>query len=67
MTLVEDTDDLNLVASAYGALGAVLAAADDVAGARAAYDRAVELFERKGNITSAARARELARDPILRT
>ncbi len=67
VTLAEQTDDLNLIGSAHAALGAVLAAADDVAGATVAYDRACELFERKGNVTSAAHARDLARDPAVRS
>jgi len=32
-----------------------------------AVKRALELYERKGNVTSAARARELAQDPAVRT
>jgi tetratricopeptide (TPR) repeat protein len=65
--LAEQTDDLNLIGDAHTMLGGVLAAADEVAEATAAYNRARGLYERKGNITSAAHARELARDPALRT
>jgi tetratricopeptide (TPR) repeat protein len=67
VTLAEQTDDLNLRGSAHATLGAVLAAGKDVSGACAAYDRARELFERKGNVVSAGHARELALHPALRS
>ena len=67
VTLAEQTDDLNLTGDALVALGAVLAAEHNPAQASKAYRRAVELYERKGNVTSAARARELAQDPAVRT
>jgi hypothetical protein len=67
VSLAELTDDLNLTGDALVALGAVLAADDNPAQATNAYRRAVELYERKGNVTSAARARELAHDPAVRT
>ena len=64
--LAEQTDDLNLTGSAHATVGAVLAGAGEVGGAAAAYDRACRFFEQKGNLTSAAQARELAQDPALR-
>jgi len=67
VALAEQTDDLNLTGDALVALGGVLAAEEDPAQASKAYHRAVELYERKGNVTSAARARELAQDPAVRT
>jgi tetratricopeptide (TPR) repeat protein len=67
VTLAEQTDDLNLTGDALVALGAVLAAEHNPAQATKAYRRAVELYERKGNVASAARARELAQDPAVRT
>jgi tetratricopeptide (TPR) repeat protein len=67
VALAEQTDDLNLTGDALVALGGVLAAEQDPAQASKAYHRAVELYERKGNVTSAARARELAQDPAVRT
>ena len=67
MSLAEQTDDLNLIGDALATLGAVHAAADEVSKATAAYDRARELYERKGNVTSAAHARELALDPAVRS
>jgi class 3 adenylate cyclase/tetratricopeptide (TPR) repeat protein len=67
VSLAEQTDDLNLIGDALATLGAVHAAADEVSKATAAYDRARELYERKGNVTSAAHARELALDPAVRS
>lgn len=67
VALAEQTDDLNLTGDALVALGGVLAAEQNPAQASKAYHRAVELYERKGNVTSAARARELAQDPAVRT
>lgn len=66
VTLAEQTDDLNLTGSAHATVGAVLAGGAEVGEAAAAYDRACGFFEQKGNLTSAAHARELARDPVLR-
>ena len=67
VALAEQTDDLNLTGDALVALGGVLAAEQNPTQASKAYHRAVELYERKGNVTSAARARELAQDPAVRT
>jgi hypothetical protein len=67
VALAEQTDDLNLTGDALVALGGVLAAEQNPVQASKAYHRAVELYECKGNVTSAARARELAQDPAVRT
>jgi len=66
---VDRTGDVFRTANMLGTspLGGVLAAEEDPAQASKAYHRAVELYERKGNVTSAARARELAQDPAVRT
>ena len=66
VALAEQTDDLNLTGDALVALGGVLAAEQNPAQASKAYHRAVELYERKCNVTSAACARELAQDPAVR-
>ena len=56
IALLEDADDLDLRGDAFVALGTTLSGADR----RAAYDEAVALYEAKGNLASAARARRLS-------
>jgi class 3 adenylate cyclase/tetratricopeptide (TPR) repeat protein len=52
-----ETDMLNYQGHAYADLGEVLALAGDAAAA-AAYERALDCYERKGNVVSAQRTRE---------
>jgi len=66
VALASQTDDLNLTADAYACLGSVLAEGGDAARAADAYASAVELYEQKGNVVSAGRARERAHDPAVR-
>ncbi len=54
--LREPTDDLEDRADALMVLGAVLAAAGDTEAARQECGRAAEMYERKGDVVSAARA-----------
>ena len=63
----EQTDDLNLIGDAVKHVGLTLATAGDAAGAAAAFSRAQALYEQKGNVTSAAHAESLARDPVVKT
>jgi class 3 adenylate cyclase/tetratricopeptide (TPR) repeat protein len=56
IALLEDADDLDLRGDAFVALGSTLSGAER----RAAYDEAVALYEAKGNLASAARARRLS-------
>jgi class 3 adenylate cyclase/tetratricopeptide (TPR) repeat protein len=56
IALLEDADDLDLRGDAFIALGSTLSGAER----RAAYDEAVALYEAKGNLASAARARRLS-------
>lgn len=58
--LGEQTDALNRRAKAELALGEVLRAAQDVAGAASAFGRAIELYEQKGNVVGAAHVRAVA-------
>ncbi|HJQ49794.1 MAG TPA: adenylate/guanylate cyclase domain-containing protein [Gaiellaceae bacterium] len=51
------TEMLNERGDAYADLGEVLALAGDTAGAREAYECALDCYERKGNIVSAGRTR----------
>jgi class 3 adenylate cyclase/DNA-binding SARP family transcriptional activator/tetratricopeptide (TPR) repeat protein len=57
VALAEETDGLNLHGDALLDFAEVLRAARRPAEARAAAGRALELYERKGNVVSAARAR----------
>ena len=66
VTLAGQTDDLNLTGDALADLGAVLVAANNASEATVAYSRALALYERKGNLTSAAEVRERAQDPAVR-
>jgi class 3 adenylate cyclase/tetratricopeptide (TPR) repeat protein len=66
VTLAEETDDLNLTGDAFANLGSVLTAIGQSSEAAVAYRRAVVLYERKGNVVSAARARQRGRDPAAR-
>jgi hypothetical protein len=55
--LAATTDLLDAHADALMALGSVLDATGDAAGAPAAVEEALALYERKGNLVSAAAAR----------
>jgi ATP/maltotriose-dependent transcriptional regulator MalT len=55
--LAEGTDDIVLEADALVDLGEVLRAAGEDAAASAAWERARDLYDRKGDIVSAARVR----------
>ena len=52
------TEMLNELGDSYAALGEVLELAGDTAGATEAYEGALDCFERKGNVVSAARIRD---------
>ena len=56
-----DTDFLNRQGDAFFDLGEVLALSGDQAGAADAYARALDCYERKGNVVSADRTRGAAR------
>jgi class 3 adenylate cyclase len=56
IALLEDADDLDLRGDALVALGSTLSGAER----RVAFDAAVALYEAKGNVASAARARRLS-------
>jgi len=56
IALLEDADDLDLRGDALVALGSTLSGAER----QAAFDAAVALYEAKGNVASAARARRLS-------
>jgi class 3 adenylate cyclase/tetratricopeptide (TPR) repeat protein len=56
-TFVEETDYLDMRADAYATRGLVLREAGRHAEARAAYERALELYERKGAVPAAERVR----------
>ena len=61
LAFAERTDDTNTIADAHALLGGVLALRRDTEAARAELSRAVELYERKGNLVGADRVRaELA-------
>ena len=62
MRLCDATDDVNRRAKAYRDLGEVLLLAGRTSDASAAVDEAVRLYELKGNLTGARRARELESD-----
>jgi class 3 adenylate cyclase/tetratricopeptide (TPR) repeat protein len=66
VALAEQTDDLNLTGDALANLGAVLGAAGMSSEAAAAYTRASSLYEQKGNVVSATRAREHVRESAVR-
>jgi class 3 adenylate cyclase/tetratricopeptide (TPR) repeat protein len=53
-----ETDMLNEQGDAYADLGEVLELAGDPSGAAEAYERALDCYERKGNLASGARTRE---------
>jgi tetratricopeptide (TPR) repeat protein len=53
-----ETDMLNYQGDAYADLGEVLALAGDTAGAAKAYERALDCYERKGNVVLSQRMRE---------
>jgi predicted ATPase/class 3 adenylate cyclase len=55
--LAQRTDDVNMHADALGDLAEVLLAAGDEAAAVAELERAVALYERKGNLVAATRVR----------
>ena len=56
IALLDDADDLDLRGDAFVALGTTLSGTER----RAAYDKAVALYEEKGNLASAARAQRLS-------
>ena len=58
-----DTDFLNDQGDAFFDFGEVLALSGDEAGSAEAYARALECYERKGNVVSAERTRGAARQP----
>jgi tetratricopeptide (TPR) repeat protein len=58
IAIVEKTDYLVMHAETHAVRGTVLNNAGRVADAEAAYERAVELFDRKGTVLLARRARE---------
>jgi class 3 adenylate cyclase len=64
-TRSRESDALNRCAQVHRALGEVLLLANRVEEAAEAFDRAVELYERKGNIVGAGRARELRDELVL--
>jgi hypothetical protein len=55
--LADSTDDLNRRGKAQSCLGEVLVAQGKTGEAACAFQRAVKLYEEKGNIVSAARVR----------
>ncbi len=57
--LSEDTDDLNQRAKAERYLGEVLLLGGSTGEAASAFERAIELYEQKGNLVGAARVRSL--------
>ena len=57
--LADETDTLNVIASTRLAMAAVLRLADVDGEAEAAIREAIALFELKGNVVAAARARDL--------
>ena len=57
LAFAERTDDTNTIADAHVVLGGVLALRRDTEDARAELSRAVELYERKGNLVRADRVR----------
>ena len=57
VAFAERTDDTNTIADAHVVLGGVLALRGDTEAARAELSRAVELYERKGNLVGADRVR----------
>jgi hypothetical protein len=59
LALLERTEALELQGEATLSLGEALLAAGSTAGARETAAAALALFERKGNVVSAARARAL--------
>jgi DNA-binding SARP family transcriptional activator len=63
--LVETTDATNRRAAVHADQGEVLRLAGRVGEARASFERALELFEQKGNVAGAARVRERRDDPAL--
>ena len=65
MTLVTSTDDLNLRAQTAADLAEVLRIADRPKAAAAAYEQAIRLFEKKGNIVAARRLHSLLAEPPL--
>ena len=61
----ERSDGLNRRARVYAALGEVLRRARSAGEAAEAFDRAVELYELKGNVVGAARARDVRKEMAL--
>jgi predicted ATPase len=57
ITLAESTDDINMHADALADLAEVFAGGEDPTGAMDALDRAIDLYERKGNVVASASAR----------
>ena len=57
VAFAERTDDTNTIADAHVVLGGVLALRRDTEVARAELSRAIELYERKGNLVGADRVR----------
>jgi predicted ATPase/class 3 adenylate cyclase len=57
VAFAERTDDTNTIADAHVVLGGVLAKRGDTGAARAELGRAIELYERKGNLVGADRVR----------
>ena len=57
--LAESCDGLNRRAKAHSDLGEVLQRAARINHADVAFDRAIELYEQKGNVVGAARTRAL--------
>jgi predicted ATPase/class 3 adenylate cyclase len=58
VALAERTDDTNTIADAHVVLGEVLVMRADTGAAHAELSRAVELYERKGNLVGAAQVSE---------
>jgi class 3 adenylate cyclase/tetratricopeptide (TPR) repeat protein len=58
VAIVDRTDYLEITADAYVALATVLDAADRADDARAAWQKALDLYERKGNVVRSAQVRE---------
>jgi len=63
--LSESSDELNRRAKNERDLAEVLQRARDMDGAAAAFDRAIELYEQKGNVAGATQTREQRGDLVL--
>ena len=63
VTLASTTDGLSRIAAIHVDMGEVLALAGRADEAATAFTRAIEIFERKGNVVGAARVRQFRDDP----